>query len=146
MVRRNCGVLRRRVLSEPRQPEIEHFDRSIGAQHDIRRFQIAMHDAGLVRRSKSREDLPRDPYRFFLRQPAPCDDLRQRLSANQLGGNERSAFEFADFKYGHDVRVIQRRRQASLALEAAPAFGIQMHAGGNIFNATSRRSFRSFAR
>ena len=41
-----------------------------------------MDDAGLVGCSKRCEDLARDTYRFFLRQSTPCDNLRQRLSAN----------------------------------------------------------------
>ncbi len=51
-----------RAFGLPRfgEPEVEHLDRAVGSQLDVRRFEIAVHDALLVRRLKRFGDLQCD--------------------------------------------------------------------------------------
>ena len=50
-----------------REPEVQHLDRAVGPHLDVRRLQIAMDDAVLVRRLERIGDLPRDRQRFVER-------------------------------------------------------------------------------
>jgi hypothetical protein len=43
------------ALPNRASPEIEHFHRPVGRHHDIGRFQVAMHDAFLMRASSALE-------------------------------------------------------------------------------------------
>ena len=48
-----------------RQPEIEHLDRTVRAELDVRRLQVTMDDSLLVGRLQGIDDLPRDRQRFL---------------------------------------------------------------------------------
>ena len=48
----------RSALSPPGESEIENFDVSIGAEHQVVRFDIPMNNAAGVRRGKGVGDLP----------------------------------------------------------------------------------------
>jgi hypothetical protein len=61
-----------------RQAEIEEFDHAIGAQLDVRRFQIPVDDALFVRRFKRVGDLPRDRQRLVERNRSLRDAIGER--------------------------------------------------------------------
>ena len=107
-----------------REAEIEHLHRAVGLHLDVLGFEIAMHDASLVRSLERGGDLTRDPHRLLNRQgPAP-QSLGERRSLDQFKDecvNARRRFEAVDCG---DVRVIQRREQPRLAREARQPFGI----------------------
>ena len=71
---------RRRLVVEPcaaigdrlREAEVEHFHRAVGTQLDVRRFQVAMNDALLVRRIECLGDLTRNRQGLGNRQGAAC--------------------------------------------------------------------------
>ena len=58
------------------QPEVEDFHCAVGPDLDVRRLEIAMDDALLVRGFKSFRDLFRDRQRFVDRDRPAFDALR----------------------------------------------------------------------
>jgi hypothetical protein len=65
-------------------PKIQHFDRPIGSQLDIRRLQIAVDDSQVVRDLKRFGDLRRDRQRFFDRNRALRDAIGERRTIDEL--------------------------------------------------------------
>ena len=83
-----------------------------------------MDDAGRVRLGEPLGELPgigEDPLR---RNGAGLDNLSQGAPLHVLHRDEVNPFMHADFVDVHDVRVIERRRGASLELEAFDARAI----------------------
>ena len=76
-----CAALRLHDLGEA---EVEQLDRAVRPQLDVRRLQIAMDDALLVRRLESDGDLPRDRDRLVERERPGRDAVRQRRPVDQL--------------------------------------------------------------
>ena len=95
-----------------REPEVEHLHDAVRRERDVRRLQIAVDDAALVRRIERVRDLPRDRQRFVEPDalgPLPFELLRQRLSLDQLQHQRMDVAFVLEPVDGADVRVIQRR-------------------------------------
>jgi hypothetical protein len=111
-----------------RDAEVEHLDRAVGANLDIRWLQIAVNDALLVRGIEGPCDLLGDIERIGERNPP----------ATRRSGNElldcRAVNEFHDQRLRiaivleavqrRDIRMIQRGQQARLALESLNRLGV----------------------
>ncbi len=107
-----CGLFR--------QTEIEDLGASIARQHDVFRLQIAMHDAGRVRRREGRGDLPGEIEQPAQRQGPALENLAQRFALDQFRDNESEAILFADIVNRDDIRMIERAgRRAPPARSAA---------------------------
>ena len=102
-----------------RQPEVEHLRAPVAGDEDVRRLDIAMDDALGVRGLERIRDLNSqiehfwEPEGMAIRQPLP-----QRLAFEQLHGQQRLTVGVVDLVDRADVRVVQRRGGARLALEA----------------------------
>ena len=81
-VGRRAGAQRLRRPTR-RQAEVGDADPAAAVEHDVRRLQIAMEHAAVVRGGESRADLPRELERALLRESGRCGaaatrDLRRR--------------------------------------------------------------------
>ena len=97
-----------------RQTEVEDFHRTVGADLDVGRFQIAMHDVFFVRGFEGIGDLLRDGERFFEGNRALPDSVGQRRARYKL----HHEVVRADVEQGADVRMVQSGDGAGFALEA----------------------------
>ena len=67
-----------------RQAEVEHLHRAVRRQLDVRRLQVAVHDAFLVRLLESLRHLLRDPARLVERDRAALESRGEVLPLHQL--------------------------------------------------------------
>ena len=109
-----CSAMNSRWLHRFRQAEVEHLHRAVGADLDVRGFQVAMDDALLVRRFQRLGNLLRDRQRFVDRDRAARDALRRSSpSTSSITSAVRPRlFEAVD---RGDVRMIQRREDFRFA-------------------------------
>ena len=77
-----------------------------------------MHDALGMRGIEAIGDLNADLQQLGDFDGPPGDAMLQRLPLEQLHGDERAAFEFADIINRANIRMIQRRGGARLAAES----------------------------
>ena len=101
------------------QPEVGQ-QRVLALQQDVRRFDVAVHDPGAVRGVERLRDLGDDRRRHVRFQPSP--DVQQPREVGALDEAHRHVEQpvlLAGVVDRHDVRVLDRRRGAELALEAA---------------------------
>ncbi len=120
-----------------------------GIDQHVRRFDVAMHDARGVRgaervreqRADTRDDLGED-------RPALLDLGEQRSPAHELHDDERriAAGRASDVVHAQDVRVLEARRRARLAMEPAHDLVAPREVREQTLIATSRRSSGSRAR
>ena len=109
----------------PCKSEVEHLDDAIGSHFDIRRFQVAMHDADLVSGLERRGNLTRDRQRFIHRQPASPNPRREVIALDELH-HQDAAVVIAprDTVNLRDVWMVDRRQRRGFAFEPRHAFGI----------------------
>ena len=104
-------------------------------QHDVAGLQVAMHDAGAMRRRQRLGDLHAELERLLDRQRAALQPLRQALAFEELHHQEqpgRAAAvgrQLADVVERTDVGMLEARNAARLALEAIAPDGIGRHLG-----------------
>jgi hypothetical protein len=109
-----------------RQSKVEHLHCSVGTDLDVRRLEIAMDDAVIVRSFESFGDLPGNRESFINRQsgsrlPVPGsrrDQRREILALDELHhqcSHTTGLFEPVDVR---DVWMIQRRQHLRFATEA----------------------------
>ncbi len=118
--RAGVAVLQR-IVQELRQAEVEHFDVPVVAQHDVLRLDVAVDDARLVGRPESARHADTDAEHLTDAQLMLGDLFAQGRAVDVLRGDEMRPIDFADVVDGDDVRVIQCRGGAGLALKAADA-------------------------
>jgi hypothetical protein len=102
---------------------------------DVRGFWIAVNDASLMRRCERFRDLARNRQRLVDRNRPLCDSLGERRSLNQLHDQRAHSptrptrltrpIRLLKAMDRGDVRMIQRREQLRLALEARKPFGVR---------------------
>ena len=112
------------TLGELGDAEVEHLHVAVRPQHQVVGLDVAMHDAGRVRRCQRRGGLDGDLENLAQRQLATLQALAQRFAFDQLRDDVARLVVIADFVNGQDVRVVQRRRRARLLQEAGDALGI----------------------
>ena len=118
------GDGRRGGLHRLRQPEVEHLHRAVGADLDVRRLQIAVDDALLVRGFERLGDLLRDGQRLVERDRAARDALRRVVALDEFHHERGHAAAFFEAVDGGDVRMIQRGEDFRFALEPREPIGI----------------------
>ena len=121
-----CVAARRVLLGRQRlrEPEVQHLHGPVRAQLDVRRLEIAMDDALLVRGFKRVRDLFRDQQRFVDRDRPACNALRQIVAFDQFhhqGANTAGLFEAVDVR---DIRMVQGRERLCLAGEPGQPVGV----------------------
>ena len=122
----DCDDVASRFLARKhlRQPEVEHLHGAVGRDLDVRRLQIAVDDALLVRGFERVGDLARDRERLLNRQRARRQTLGERRALDQLEHEAADAVGLLEAVDRADVRMIQRRQHPRLALEAREPLGI----------------------
>ena len=83
--RRRLGCISLGIsLERFRKPEIKHLHRAVFFDLDVRRFQIAVDDAGLVGRLEGVRDLPRDSDSFVEWDRPLGDAFGKRRALDEL--------------------------------------------------------------
>ena len=101
------------------QAEVEYFDRAVRPDFYVGRLEIAMDDALLVRGFECVGYLPRDVERVLERDPGGAQGhVSERLAIDQLHDQRVHAATFLDAVNLRDVRMIERREDVRLTLEA----------------------------
>jgi hypothetical protein len=117
--------LRRRAvgIGNARDAEIEDLDRGpIPAKHDVRRFDIAVDDAGQMRIAERGGELGADCERLLDAHPSfGGKHLVERPTVEQFHGDIRVSVRLADIVDRHDRRVGECARSLGLAEEARRA-------------------------
>ena len=106
------------------EPEIENLGRAAVDQKNVGGLDVAVDDAFGVRRIKAAGNLNADLQQFCQLDAALGDAVLESLALQQLHGDEGTAFEFADVVNRADVRMVQRRCGARLAVESLDGRGI----------------------
>ena len=114
-------------LDELRQAEVEDLHAPVAGDHDVRRLDVAVDDAGRVCGLERRSRLNPVLERSCQRQRPFGEHLVERRAVNELHRNEGRPFVLADFVDGDDVGMVERRSGAGFLDEAAMPLGI---AGG----------------
>ena len=119
------------VVPAPRlgEAEVEHLDLSVGRQLHVRRLEVAVDDALLVRLFERLGDLPGDDDGLVRRQRPALQPLGEVLALRQLHDQdvrlrpvvERHALEAVEVR---DAGVVERGEDLRLALEAGEALGV----------------------
>jgi hypothetical protein len=84
-----AGARRPRVVDEFGDPEIDDLHHAVMCEHDVRRFDIAVDDPGMVRVVEAAADLDRDVERVAERQRSALQPLLERLAIVVRHGDER---------------------------------------------------------
>ena len=102
--------------------------------HDVRRLEIAMHDAPLVRGGEAGADLARDLERAVLRKAADAPEQRREiLAVDVLHRQERVALDFVDVVDAADVRMRHLPRHPHFGVELREPRGIAIDRLGQEF-------------
>ncbi len=109
-------------------PEIGELDLAIGCEHQVRRLQIPVHHAVLVRILERIADLDTQVHHLEPRKTAGLDDgLLERRAVDEFHRQIRRTPKAADRQESHDVRVAELLKDFRLALEPIadlPSLGI----------------------
>ena len=132
---RHCAnrLLRFELRREFNQSKIQNFRLSSGSDEDVRRLDVTMHDAAVVRGIQSVGDLD-SVFQQFRKLERPVLDLvLEGLPIEKLHYDEQLSFVLAGLVDGADVLVVERRRGARLALEAGHGLPVARHFFGEKF-------------
>ena len=123
--RRPCAD---RFARDPRKAEVSDAHLARPVDHHIRGFEIAVHDAPLVRRGEAGADLPGDLERAILRKATYSPEQRREIFAvHVLHRQERVALDFIDVVHPADVRMRHLPRHPHLRVELREPRGIPVH-------------------
>src|SRR4030095_9066552 len=89
------------------QAKIQHLHDPITTKHDVLWFDIAMDDARLMSSDESRSGLNRHIENLINLHFVASQASSQRLTVNELQGDEMTCISFVDLVDGDDVWVIQ---------------------------------------
>ena len=109
------------------QAEVEHFHTAIVRHHDVAWLEIAVHDAFVMRRCERIRQRRADRERPIDGQAIMWNELGQRLPVDELHRRKVNAVDLVDGVDRDDMRMIQRRYGARLALEPRQAIGVASH-------------------
>jgi hypothetical protein len=134
--RRECqarvGASVVRPVERFREAEIEHLHLTVVGQLDVRRLEIAMHDAARMRCFERLRDLPRHGNGVANRQPAAPQPLRERRTCDILQHEKACVTGLFQAVDRRDAWMIQRRECARLALQPPHAIVEQQLGAHNL--------------
>ena len=107
------------------QTEVEHLHRAVVADLHIRRLEISMDDALLVRGLERRRDLQRDRHRVGKSDRAARDVRGQILPLDELHDECDDSVALLEAVDVRDVRMVQRRQRPGFAVEARAPVGVE---------------------
>ena len=118
--RRACRSTLRRGADGARRPKSVIADFARAVEHHVRRLEVTMQDAPVVRGRQSGAQLPRDVDRLVLGQAADAPQQRgEVLAVDVLHRQEVLAVGFADVVHAADVRMRDLARRCALRCGAA---------------------------
>ena len=91
-----------------RDPEIQHLRHAPLGEHDVQRLQVAVDDALRLGGGRGIGHRVGDGKGLLQGQRSLGQSRRQRLSGDELHGEERLAVDLLERVEGGDVRVIER--------------------------------------
>ena len=106
------------VGEDLREPEVEHLDRAVAAQLDVRRLEIAVNDPLLVRSGERLGDLSRNRQGFGERNRPLRDAIGQRRPFHEFEHERRHVAGILESVDGRDVLMVERCEHVRLALES----------------------------
>ena len=119
MRRRGRHVGRPRLVLECLgQPEVEDLDLVLRRNLDVRRVEVAVHDAALVRFLERQRHLQCDTQRLFRGQPPAGETFGEGFPLNHLHHDQLRAVDLFDLVDAGDVRMAECGQQFGLAHEA----------------------------
>ncbi len=126
------GALARRDLGDAEVDELGHHRRSLDGrsrEEDVLRLDVAVNDAGAVRRGERAHDGHHDLDHRGGWEPVLADHaVAERLAVEQLLHDVGRAVPEPDLEHGDDVGVVRHRRRPRLAPEA----GVDVGARGEV--------------
>ena len=112
------GFRERARTAHSRDPEVGDLDALLGVEEHVRGFEVAVHEAAVVRVREAGRDLRRDPERLGIRLTLPvAEPVLQRAVREVLEHHVRAAVRLAVVVEGADVRMGERSHRPGLALE-----------------------------
>ena len=125
---RHAG-LRLRGVGELRDPEVHQLDQPLPAdrpaQEDVLGLQVAMDDAGAVRRVEARERLADDPHREpGVEAAMGLDQVGQRAALEQLHDDVRPDLTLAEVEDIADIRAPDPPGRGGLVAKARQQLGV----------------------
>ena len=115
---------RRPEGSKLSQTKIQHLGLAALRDENIGGLNVPMHDALGVRGVERVGDLNRQVEQGIDLNGLGLNAMLEGLPLQKLHHDKGLAFVFADFENGADVRVVERRSRARLALEALERLGV----------------------
>ena len=107
------------------QTEIDNAGRSLVAEQNIGRLDIAVNDSARVRRAQPGGNFHRDPERFRDRHRPAGHSVAQRSAGMPRHNDKGLAPILLDAEYGADIGMVQRRRSHCLPQETFAVDGTQ---------------------
>ena len=118
------GPLAGPALNTFASPKIEHLDLALGRNLHVSGFEIAVDDALVVSGFEPFGHLTKERQRRVDRKRASRDSVSQSLAFDQLHDQKARARGLLEPMEGRYVRMIQRSKEARLALESGKTLGI----------------------
>src|SRR5208337_4105601 len=106
------------------QTKVQHLGLASLRDENIGGLDVPMHDALAVRGVERISDLNRQVEQRIDLKRLGFNAMLEGLPLQKLHHDEGLAFVLADFENGANVRVVERRSRARLALEALERLGI----------------------
>ncbi len=119
--------------ADARDAEVHDRRHIVNADHDVGGLQVAMHDAGFVRRDQAGDDATRDVQRAPDRQRlCSFEDGREIRALDERHRDVLDAVDVAEIVNSNDVRVRDLARQQQFALETTFDLGRRSGSDGNL--------------
>ena len=109
---------RARALGQPEVGQVRVGLRGLVGDQDVRRLDVAVHQSARVRGVERAGDLGQDDARHLEREGTAIDHAAQVRPGHEAHREVEHALLLAAAMDGHDVRVLEGRRQARLGPEA----------------------------
>src|SRR5207302_9069306 len=114
-------------------PKVQYFHVPIWSQHDVLRFDVAMHDASLVGGGERASHLDGNLNRFIQLHVPACEVLTQRFAFDQFAGNVASSVIRTDLVNRQDIWMVERSYSVRLLLKPLQPLRIASKVRGQEF-------------
>ena len=103
------------------ESDVQHLDEAVGAQRDVGRLDVAVHEISSVRCSQPVGRLRHDANRIGHRDGTGDQTLRQRLTDNPFAGERAQTVSVDQLVDPRDVGMSQRNELADVVVEPGEA-------------------------